>query len=76
MNIYASPALINTHGMKDSWVMPLLWTVFLAFLIIGGYAVAHHESWGDEVHSWNIVKGSASSLDVTPNSSYLRIGRW
>jgi hypothetical protein len=70
MNMYASPALIHTHGMKDSRVRLLLWTTFIVFLIIGGYAVAHHESWGDEVHSWNIVKGSANYLDVIHNSRY------
>jgi hypothetical protein len=70
MNMSASPALINTHGMKGALVKPLLWSAFILFLMMGGYAVAHHESWGDEVHSWNIVKGSASYLDVIHNSRY------
>jgi hypothetical protein len=28
------------------------------YLILLGYTLAHHEVWGDEFHSWNIVKAS------------------
>jgi hypothetical protein len=43
---------------------------FILYLILAVYALLHHEAWGDEIHSWNIAKGSASYLDVIQNSRY------
>lgn len=30
----------------------------------------HHELWGDEIHSWNIAKGSESFFDLLSNTRY------
>ena len=47
-----------------------LWAIFLLYVIVAGYAIAHHELWGDEVHSWNIAKASSSFSDLIANSRY------
>src|SRR6185503_14787340 len=31
---------------------------------------AHHEMWGDEIHSWNIAKGSRGFFGLINNSRY------
>lgn len=48
----------------------LLWAVFLFYVLLLGFACLHHELWGDEVHSWNIAKGSASYPDLIANRRY------
>jgi len=55
---------------RISFARPVLWGVFVLFLIVSGYAVAHHELWGDEIHSWNISKGSEGLFDLINNSRY------
>lgn len=47
-----------------------LWAIFVLYLIVAGYAMAHHELWGDEIHSWNIVKASGSFSDLISNTRY------
>jgi len=42
---------------------PVLWLAFAAYVFLSGYTIAHHEMWGDEIHSWNIVKASAGFFD-------------
>jgi hypothetical protein len=32
--------------------------------------MSHHELWGDEIHSWNIAKGSGSFADLISNIKY------
>jgi hypothetical protein len=49
---------------------PVLWTVFGLYVLITGYTMAHHELWGDEIHSWNIAKGSGSFIDLISNIRY------
>ncbi|HEX9511842.1 MAG TPA: glycosyltransferase family 2 protein [Puia sp.] len=49
---------------------PLLWTVFIFYILLLAYAGMHHELWGDEVHSWNIAKGSGSYSDLLANRRY------
>jgi hypothetical protein len=49
---------------------PLLWITFIVYLILAGYTIANHEMWGDEIHSWNIAKGSNSFLDMVSNCRY------
>src|SRR4029079_3812082 len=49
---------------------PILWTVFILFIIISWITIANHEMWGDEVHSWNIAKGSHSFSDLINNTRY------
>ena len=47
-----------------------MWTVFIFYALLLGYASMHHELWGDEVHSWNIAKGSGSYIDLIANRRY------
>ena len=48
----------------------LLWTVFITYVVVSGFAISHHELWGDEVHSWNIAKGSGSYADLIVNRRF------
>ena len=43
---------------------------FMAYLAVSGYTMIHHELSGDEVHSWNIAKGSLTFADLIHNSRY------
>ena len=47
-----------------------LWIVFLLYVIVAGFAIANHELWGDEIHSWNIVKASCSISELINNTRY------
>ena len=49
---------------------PLLWTVFIVYVLVLAYTAMHHEPWGDEIHSWNISKASGSFQDVVHNSRF------
>ena len=49
---------------------PVLWLAFAAYVFLSGYTIAHHEMWGDEIHSWNIVKASAGFFDLMHNIRY------
>ena len=49
---------------------PLLWIIFVLYAVILGFTITHHELWGDEIHSWNIVKASNSIGDLIANSRY------
>lgn len=42
----------------------------LVYLLALGCAIAHHELWGDEIHSWNIAKASTGWRDLIANSRY------
>jgi hypothetical protein len=48
----------------------LLRTTFVLYALLLVYAGLHHEVWGDEVHSWNIAKGSSSYPDLLANRRY------
>jgi hypothetical protein len=48
----------------------ILWLIFFVYTILSGYAILNHEMWGDEIHSWNIAKGSAGFLDLFKNIRY------
>jgi len=48
----------------------LLRTTFVLYALLLVYAGLHHEVWGDEVHSWNIAKGSSSYPDLLANKRY------
>ena len=52
------------------WTKSVLWAVFFIYIILSGYTIAHHEMWGDEIHSWNIAKGSVHFVDLIRNSRY------
>ena len=47
-----------------------LWIAFTIYLLVSGTTMLHHELSSDEVHSWNIVKGSATYPDLIHNSRY------
>ena len=55
---------------KNQLTNPVLWVVFVLYAIIIIYGMAHHEPWGDEIHSWNIAKGSNSFFDLISNTRY------
>ena len=48
----------------------ITWLVFLVFFFLSAYAISRHELWGDEVHCWNISKGSSSYSDLIHNRRY------
>jgi hypothetical protein len=48
----------------------LLRITFVLYALLLIYAGLHHEVWGDEVHSWNIAKGSGSYPDLLANRRY------
>lgn len=62
-----SKALKYSNGFLAN---PLLWLVFALYLFLSAYAIAHHEMWGDEIHSWNIAKGSFGFFDLMHNVRY------
>ena len=67
--------MMNIHSadlteVRLSLANKVLWAVFLVYLGVSGFAMAHHELWMDEVHSWNIAKGSASFSDLITNTRY------
>ena len=43
---------------------------FILYSFIAAIAMIRHEPWGDEVHSWNIAKGSGSFLELIANTRY------
>ncbi len=55
---------------SDTLANPILWATFGLYVLIAGYTMAHHELWGDEIHSWNIAKGSGSFADLISNIRY------
>lgn len=40
------------------------------YLVLMGYTLTRHELWGDEIHSWNIVKASAGLGALFHNIRY------
>lgn len=44
--------------------------LYLLYLVLLGYTIGHHELWGDELHSWNIAKGSGSFFELLRNIRY------
>jgi len=48
----------------------LLWAVFAAYVLLLLMALAKHELWGDEIHSWNIARSSTGLIDLLHNSRY------
>ncbi|RFM27807.1 hypothetical protein [Deminuibacter soli] len=48
----------------------LLWGIFAVYLLLLAHTIAHHELWADELHSWNIAKGSTSFINLLQNTRY------
>ena len=44
--------------------------VFIIYAVLAGYAMIHHELWGDEIHSWNIAKASNGFFDLISKTRY------
>ena len=44
--------------------------VFPLYLIVLAISLYNHELWGDEIHSWNIAKGSGSLAELFLNMRY------
>lgn len=44
--------------------------IFVLYVILSGYTIAHHELWSDELHGWNIAKGSLHFSDLIANTRY------
>jgi hypothetical protein len=51
-----------------SGILP--WLVFVVYLVIAAFTMSHHELWGDELHSWNLAKGSNSFWELMQNRRY------
>src|SRR6266498_233586 len=60
----------NLIRKGSSLTNPVLWIIFGFCLLVFGYTMAHHELWFDEIHSWNIAKGSGSFVDLISNIRY------
>jgi hypothetical protein len=60
----------NFFKSGNSLTNPSLWIIFGLYILIAGYTMAHHELWGDEIHSWNIAKGSGRFGDLISNIKY------
>ena len=61
---------MNLKPIKYSFTNPILWSVFIAYIIVSALTIFHHELWGDELHSWNIAKASNSFSDLISNTRY------
>jgi len=66
MNMFLTPSSINSRASGRQ----LCWYVLVLFVLLSGYTMMHHEPWGDELHSWNIAKGSHSFYDLIRNTRY------
>src|SRR5688572_30750481 len=60
----------NKAGANTFLTDPRLWAVFILYLLTAGYAIAQHELWGDEIHSWNIARASGSFPELIANTNY------
>ena len=64
-----SHQLTENKSLRSPAVL-MAWAIFILYLIIAGFAITHHELWGDELHSWNISKGSGTFSDLISNTRY------
>src|SRR5258705_3915967 len=62
--------MVVSSKVRNSLVSPILWGIFILYIVICGYTITHHELWGDELHSWNIAKASKSFFDLISNTRY------
>jgi len=69
MNTYTPTASLRAAPAL-SFEKILLWIAGLIYLAVAIGAVWHHEPWGDEIHSWNIAKGSATYAEMIYNSRF------
>jgi hypothetical protein len=48
----------------------ILWLVLGLYVFVACYTMFRHELWGDELHSWNLAKGSNTFWDLVQNRRY------
>jgi len=53
---------------KNDFIFNVVTLIIYCCVILSG--LYHHELWGDEIHSWNIVKGSHSLGELFSNIRY------
>ena len=61
---------MNLNAQRYSFNSPILWSAFIIYIVISGFTIFHHELWADELHAWNIAKGSHRFLDLLNNTRY------
>lgn len=49
---------------------PVLWFIFGMYSIMAFSSLFYHEMWADELHSWNIAKGSTSLGNLISNTRF------
>jgi hypothetical protein len=63
---------IQSSSRLTSFAIPFIFQsfIFLAYVGVFLFSLSRHELWGDEIHSWNISKGSASLQNLFQNMRY------
>lgn len=65
---------MNLPGIANKNVSPpariILWLTLGVYIFVACYTMLHHEPWGDELHSWNLAKGSNTFPDLIQNRKY------
>ncbi|TDW96606.1 hypothetical protein [Dinghuibacter silviterrae] len=56
--------------MQDNLRQTFTGLAGILFVALLAYTITHHELWGDEIHSWNIVKASSSLAALFHNMRY------
>jgi hypothetical protein len=56
----------NEMPSKQRW----LWLVFVLYVVLAAIAMFRHEMWPDELHCWNIAKGSGSLANLIHNNRF------
>ncbi|MGN6420584.1 MAG: hypothetical protein ACTHMC_23945 [Pseudobacter sp.] len=47
-----------------------LWGIFILYLVLAAWGISRHELWGDEIHAWNIAKGSNHLCQLFRSTRY------
>lgn len=55
---------------KENKITTFSCIILLIYIFTIIFNLFHHELWGDEFHSWNIVKASSSIIDLFHNIRY------
>lgn len=61
---------MNTLKKSIGHHSPLPWGIFILYLLLAAWGIARHELWGDEIHAWNIAKGSRSLWQLLQSTRY------
>ena len=59
-----------TLNARNSFHTTILWAAFFVYIAVLLLSIYNHEMWGDEIHSWNIAKGSDTFVDLLRNSRF------